>query len=389
MKYIRTFVVLCLLAGLGLTVASSAPAKIAGSEIRIGALLSKTGILAYYGDSQEIALNIALEEINGAGGIDGVPVKVIFYDTASKGDTAISVAKRLIDSDHVLAILGPMLSSSCRVVFPVVNRDKVPTISASCAAPGLAKENRPWTFQYEATSDKLTDPIVERFKRDTKATRVALIHDNKDVVSKLYATLVAPVFLKKHGIEIITTQTFVTTDIDYSAQVTAMKAAKPEAVVIGALPIQAAHVAREMKKQGFNVPILGDVPISGPQYTDLGKDATEGTYAVSELWYDKPSLWQREFIKKFKERHKQGHLPHTVATSMYDATHVMKWIIETRGVTNKPEDLQGDREKIRKGWAEMKDYPSMVGRISMNEHGEALREFYLLKVVKGAWQRLF
>ncbi|MBI3091157.1 MAG: ABC transporter substrate-binding protein [Candidatus Tectomicrobia bacterium] len=386
--FVRASCLLLILALLLGASAFSAAAKLAGSEVRIGVIIPTSGYIVFFGNQQLLALRIAEEEINAAGGIGGLPMKLIVYDTASKGETAIAVTKKLIDTDKVLAIIGPLLSSNAEVTFPVANRAKISIISAASAAPGISARNRPWGFRNTSTSDKVSGPAIKKWVEMHGIKSVGIVTDVKSVVSKIYGKQVAPTLLAQHGVKVIESIDIMTTDMDFSAQVTKLKAAKPDGIVLAGEFFLAANIAREVRRQEMKQPFLGDVTISGTQYVELGGKATEGTIAASDWWPAKPDARVQAFVEKFKARDPKKQDPHTVAASMYDTIYITKRFIETGGVTNKPEDLAGDRERIRDGWANLKDYAGIMGQTTINSDGDGVKELYILMVKDGKYVRL-
>ncbi|MGD9041168.1 MAG: ABC transporter substrate-binding protein, partial [Desulfobacteraceae bacterium] len=124
-----------------------AESKMAGKEVLIGAAWGLTGTWRDWTTKNMIAAQMAVEEINAMGGIGGLPLRIITYDTASKPMEATRIVRKLADDDKVLAILGPFSSSECEVAFPVGNKLGVAMISQASSKPGLAKPHRPYAFR--------------------------------------------------------------------------------------------------------------------------------------------------------------------------------------------------------------------------------------------------
>jgi branched-chain amino acid transport system substrate-binding protein len=385
MKLKKTFVVSLVLLTLAvLSIGSGYTAE--KNEIRIGVLLPLTGYISHFGLMQEAALKMIEKEIKDKGGVGGFNVRFIMYDTACKPKDAILMAQKLISSDQVHCILGPFLSTECEQVFPVVNTAKVPIITGSSAKPGLTKASRPWTFRMIMTSDKINNLAITWWVKKHDIKSVVILTDIKSKVSETYGKAVAPEILKKLGIQIKDNIDFVTEDVDFSAQVTKAKAANPDALVLAGEYTPAANLAREAAKQGLKLPLLGDVPIVTDQYIKLAGTAAEGTCAPTDFWFGNPDPAVRTFIVDFKKQFGKDVLPHTTTAGMYNTLLVTRHLIESQKLSGKPEDLQKDREKIRDGLANLKDFQGL-SKISMNEEGEALMDYYILIVRDGQWVR--
>lgn len=365
---------------------SAAIPQAAAKEVKIGVLMPLTGYIAFFGKMQETALKMAQKEFQKMGPAAGFDLKFIVYDTGSKPQDAILMAQKLMHTDQVLEIIGPFLSTECEQTFPIVNRDKVPIVTASSAKPGLTEASRPWTFRNIMTSDKINEPTIRKWVKDNKIKTVAILTDIKSKVSETYGKAVAPTILKKYGVQIKEDIDFVTEDVDFSAQITKVKGANPDGIVLAGEYALAANIAREARKQGLKQPLLGDVPITSPEYMKLGGTAVEGTYAPSDFWAGSPNPKVQTFVKRFKEEYGQDKDPHTTTASIYDTLFITRYLVGKVGISGKPEDLQKDREKIRDGWANLKDFSGEVlGKTSIDKNGDAIKEYFTLVVKDGKW----
>ena len=156
--WVAVCVVALLLGTWGLTPAS---AKVEGKEILIGGLYPVTGLGAEWGEFGLAGTQIAIEEINKAGGINGVPLRLIHYDYESKTAPSIALAKKLATRDKVLMITGPCFSSACEVVFPLLDQMKIVAVSYCSSAPGLSALST-WAFRNTLTSDKQLDTAMKQ-----------------------------------------------------------------------------------------------------------------------------------------------------------------------------------------------------------------------------------
>lgn len=364
-----------------------AAAQLAGSEVKIGYLTPLSGYGAGVGSDEQHGVFIARDEINAAGGIGGLPVKIIQYDDASKGEEAINLIKKLALRDKVVAIMGPFLSNSVQVAFPAANIVKTAVISSASVAPGIAARNRPWTFRNITTSEHLLEPaLIKYLEIHPQVKKVAIVYDNKDFVSKIEAANVFPPLLKKHGVQIIDSVTFVTGDIDFSPQVTRIKQQKPDGIVMCAVYQEGSNLVRELRRQGMNQPILSGIGISSNDFMRLAGAAAEGAINAQPFWAGNPEPRVQKFVAEYRKR--TGKQAPNYAASSYDTLYILKQIIETSGVTNKPDNLDDDRVKIRDGLANLKDFKGITGDTSMGPEGDAIKEKYVLIVKNGEFTRL-
>lgn len=372
------------LACAGLAWAAPGPveaAELAGREVRIGLMVPLTGTGAEWGQNARIASDIAVEEINAAGGIGGLPVRLVTYDYETKESEGISVINRLVSRDRVLAVSGPCFSSVVEVVFPQLDRLQIPVNSYCSAKPGLGALSK-WGFRNSLTSDKQLAPVVARWVEEYDIKKVVIIHDLEDAVSKAEGTIVLPPLLEEHGVEILDYLTYRTRDTDYSAQITSAKALNPDGVALGSCYQQAAGIVKEMRRQGMQQPIIGGSCVGASGFISIGGEATEGSYVSTAAWVDDPRPEVRALVEEISKRNGGAPVPFS-GPRAYDNIYQLKQIIETSGVTNRPEDLSADRARIRDGWAAMRNFDGLSGETSYDEHGDAEGGVRVLKVVNG------
>lgn len=362
--------------------------------LKIGVLTGLTGKGADWGKKQKVALELAEKELNQNGGIDGNPIKFIIYDTGGENQQAVILTRKLASEDKVLAILGPYFSGECEVAFPQANEMKVPIISATSAKPGISAANRPWAFRNSMTDDKMLEAALPLFLKKYPIKNIALVTDMKDAISKSFGTQTLPKTIKattglvmlKNGQPV----SYNTGDTDFSAQVSTLKQLKPDAIGIGGLYQESAALAREMKRQGVNVPALGNVGMYSDALIEQGGDAVEGWVAQSNFWPDSPDPKIQEFIAKFKAA-AQGTgispMPDSFAACMYETAMITADIIRKNNISAKT-PLEEARTAIRDGWANIKDYKSIMGKTTIDEFGDGIKEVYALMVKNGKWERL-
>lgn len=374
--------VILLVAAAMLITAGSLSAKVTGKQIIIGAGYPLTGNAAQWGQHSKIGTEIAIEEINAAGGIHGVPLKLVLFDDRGKPEEGIAIARKLATRDKALIMLGPIHSSLCEVLFPQLGRIKIPVVSPTSAKPGLAKLSN-WGFRNSLTSDKQLAPSVRDWAKKYGIKKAVIIYDSADAVSSGEGAKVFPAVMKNLGIKNLGSITYQTGTIDFSAQITKIKQLKPDGVLVGGLYQEGANILREARKQGLMAPFVGGVAMGTPDLIRLAGPASEGTYSATAGWVDNPDPKVQRFIEKFVKR--AGKKPNYGGMRSYDSIYITKMIIEKYGVTNKPGDLQKDRERIRKGWSELKNFPGISGTTTMDEDGDGKGTGAVLIVKDGKW----
>jgi branched-chain amino acid transport system substrate-binding protein len=360
-------------------------AQPACADVKIGILMPLSGKGASYGQHQETAMKMALEELEKSG-IKGEKVEAVVYDTRGENAEAINLTRKLIANDKVLAIIGPFFSAECEVAFPIAVQNKTPIITASSAKPGIAAKNRPWAFRNALSSDQMNGYLLDVWLKRNPVKSVVVLTDVKDAFTKVDGTVVFPAELKQKNVQVLDNISYQTGDIDYSAQVTKAKGLNPEGVLIAGLYNEGGNIVREIRKQGMTQPIVGALGMSETKFLDIAGPAGDGTTVVNPFWPDDPDpkvhAWTVEYEKRAKA------VPGNTAALMYDTIMLAKNCIEKSGVTNKPDDLAADRERIKDCLAQVKDVPGIAGPMSFNADGDAQLLPTVLVAKGGKWQAI-
>lgn len=355
------------------------------ADIKIGVLMPLSGKGASYGLHQQTAIQMALEELQKTGGIKGEKVQVISYDTRGENAEAISLTRKLIYNDRVLAIIGPFFSAECEVAFPIAVQGQTPIVTASSAKPGIAAKNRPWAFRNALASDQMNGKLIESWLREHgNVKKVAILTDVKDAFTKIDGTVIFPEVLKKNNITVMDNISFQTNDIDYAAQVTKVKQLNPDGIVVAALYNEGGNIVREIRKQGLKQPIVGALGMAESKFLEIAGPASEDTMVVMPFWPDNPEKRVSQWAADFKKR--ANTTPGNTDALMFDTFGIMKMCIEKTGVTNQPGDLAKDRERIRGCLETVKDFPGIVGPITFNNDGDAVLQPVVLRAKSGRWQ---
>jgi branched-chain amino acid transport system substrate-binding protein len=359
-------------------------AKLAGRSVKIGCQVSLTGKGAEWGQAAKVSMEIAVEEINAKGGVGGVPIELICYDTQTLEAEALKTVNRLVERDKVLAISGPCFSSEFEAIAPQLDAQLKTVINSYCSAkPGLSAMSK-WAFRNTLTSDKQLTPVVAAWAAEYHPKKVVIIYDAEDAVSKAEGVSVLPALFKQHGIEVLEMLTYRTKDTDYSAQITRAKSLGADGIGLGSCYQNAGAIVKEAHKQGLVVPVVGGACASAPGFIDIAGKAAEGAYMSTAAWIDDPRPEVQAYVKKVVPR-LGGSKPPYSGPRAYDIIYSYKHCIEKSGVTNAPADLESDRDKMRVCLGGLKNFPGVAGEITMNEVRDGAGSSAILKVVNGQY----
>ena len=207
----------------------------AGKEIVVGVNAELTGNVANYGKSMLSGFELAVEEANKAGGVDGKQIKVVTADNKSEPSESGNAATKLVTQNKVVAVIGPATSGCVAAEEPVLTANKIPLIAPCATAPGitLQKDGKTKPFVFRACFiDPYQGDIMAQFAaKDLKVKKAAILHDSSSDYSKGLAEVFTKVFTANGG-QITTDEAFLAKDVDFKASLTKIKATNPEAIYV-------------------------------------------------------------------------------------------------------------------------------------------------------------
>lgn len=355
-----------------LLLVGGAPA-FAQQTIKIGAFGPMTGGAAGYGQSEREAIDLVVEEVNAAGGVLGRKIEVLYGDDAGKPEQAVSIAKRFITSDQVLLVLGGISSPTSMAVSQVTGQEKVPQIIVAGTAARITLQGNPWIFRSAVPDTKLAGDLADFVhKKFPKVKRVGAIYVNDDF-GKGGVTAFAE-RAKRHGIQIVADEKYTRGDVDFTAQLTKIRAATADAILDWSRYHEGALIAKQVRQMGIKLSIFGGDGAAHPKYIELGGDAVDGVYYATHF---SPSTSgdlpvARRLVEKL--RAKYGKDPDFIHSEAYDAMLIAVDAIKRAGSL--------DREKIRQAIATT-DLEGTRGRIRFDKNGDPTFETHVVKIVGG------
>jgi len=344
------------------------------TEILIGEIGSLTGSEANFGLSTQRGIELALREVNAAGGVKGKPVKVRVYDDQSKPEEAGNAATRLIAQDKVKLILGEAASTNSMAIADKAQAAQVPQISPSSTNPKVT-EKGDFIFRV-CFIDPFQGFVMARFaKENLGLNRVAVLQDTKSA----YSIGLSDVFVRKFselGGKIVASEAYGKGDTDFRAQLTAIKAQKPEALWVPGYYSDVGIIARQARELGLKVPLLGGDGWDSPKLIELGGTAIEGAYFSNHYSVEEPSPNAQRFVAAFKEAY--GEPPDALGALGYDAAMLAV------DAMRRAKDLTGP--SIRDALAETKNFPGVAGTITFDDKRNPIKPAVVLQVSGGKYK---
>ena len=355
----------------GAATAQAVPYPADAKAIVLGEYGSMTGALATFGQSTDNAIKMATDEINAKGGVLKKPVEIALEDDGSRAEQVPSAVLKLINEKNVLAVLGEVASSNSLAAAPICQSAGVPMLSPSSTNPKVTQVG---DYIFRACFiDPFQGSVMAKFAGgDLKAKNAAIFTDVKSDYSKGLTEFFKKEFTANGG-KIVAEESYRAGETDFRAQLTNIKAQKPDVIYIPGYYTEVANIAVQARSLGIDVPLLGGDGWDSPKLFEIGRKAVNNCYLTNHYSPENKAPKVVKFVTDYKKKY--GETPDALAAVAYDAAYVMFDAIERAGGT--------DRAKLRDALAATKDFKGVTGTISMDKDRNAQKTIVVLKIQDG------
>jgi len=377
-------------ATLALTMAlPAAPAS--AEDIVIGLSFSKTGRYSSIGKTTETAVDIAVREVNAAGGINGKKLKVVKFDTGGDPKQAVVGVRKFARDDGALAVVGPFASAEARIAFPAGEREGIVQIPNASSAPKLA-DRFSYAFRYTESEFLQFIRVVQSLKKLGRLKQnTAILYGTDDVVSKIVGLKIMVPVLKKAGVKMGSGPIgFATEAFDLAPQVSKLKGMKLDFIGFAGITPVAIRFVKELRRQGLKTPLIGSQIWADPEIIKGMGKACDGCVFVTYYWYkrDKKSAdFAKKFVTENKKRGIEKPFPHHVDASAYDTVHMLAQVMRQLKVTGAKDKLKSERTAIRDALKTVV-YNGVIGKVCFEKTGDAQLPGYVLTMENSEWKLL-
>jgi branched-chain amino acid transport system substrate-binding protein len=344
----------------------------AAETIKVGHYASLTGKDAAFGVATRKGILLAIEELNEQGGVLGRKFEYLVEDIQSKPGEAATAVKKLISRDKVAMMLGANASSNSLEAAPICQASRVPMMAISSTNPKVT-EVGDYIFRI-CFIDPFQGAVLAKFAHGKLGVkRVALMTS----VSSPYSVGLSSVFRERFtalGGQIVAEQKYAEGDKDFKAQLTAIRAQKPEVIAATGFYTEAALICLQARSLGLTIPIIGGDGWEAPQLTELGGKAVEGTYYSTHYSPQNEAPEVQAFVRNYKARW-DNETPEAVSALGYDAMRLMADAMKRAGTT--------DGAPLRAAIAATKDFPGVTGRTTIDAHRNSAKPAVILQVRDG------
>lgn len=352
---------------LALCLISTGSVFAAGKTIRIGLMGPMTGPWASEGQEMKQVLDLLAEDINKAGGINGMQVEVIAEDDAGDPRTAALASQRLSTRD-VVAVVGTYGSSVTEATQTIYDESEIIQVANGSTAVRLSEKGLNFFFRTCPRDDEQGRVAAQTIKK-LAYKNVAILHDNTTYAKGL-ANEAKALLLKEKDIKIVFFDALTPGERDYNTLLTKLKGAKPDVVFFTGYYPEAGLLLRQKRELGFTAPFIGGDATNHPDLVKIaGVEAAKDFYFLSApLPKDLPSAEATSFVKGFEAKY--GNSPNSIYAVL--AGDGFRVVIEA--IKNSKSVKSNDIAKYLH--TKLTDFPGLTGTISFNEKGDRVGDVY-------------
>ena len=351
----KKFLAIALVAVLAMTAVFANGSSESASEIKIGFIGPLTGDYANYGTLCRQAVEMAIDECNAKGGINGSTVKLVAEDSEGDPNKALAAMEKLANTDKVCAVVGPVLTGEAFSVGPVACELGVLAVTPSASHKDVTNQG---DYIFRTTpSDGLQGEVAGKYWAQVLGyTKIATLYAKNDYSQGLAEGMKES--FEAEGGKIVAEETFMVGDKDFKTQLTKLKNTDAEAIYIPDYTAEMAQILEQASQLGVNKPFLSGDGFLSEEIYQLAGEYTDGVVYTASAQLEETSL-VKEFRDAYTAKWKIG--PDSFATNSYDATNILLSVIAKVGT---------DRKAIRDGFAAVKDYEGVNGTINFAENGD-------------------
>jgi len=342
-----------LVAGLLPSFADAQTAHASGEPILLGVSGPLTGQNAQYGAQWKAGFDLALDEINGAGGIQGRPLHYDFEDSQSDPRQSVAIAQKFVADKRIVVEVGDFSSPASMAASPIYQRAGLVQFGFTNSHPDFTKGgDYMWSNSVSQADEQ---PLLAEYAvKDLGLKRLAILHLNtdwgrtsKDVFAKTAQDL---------GATVVATEGYQPDEKDYRSTLVRVREAKPDAIILISYYADGALIAQQLRTTGIKLPIVAVSSVYSPKFLELGGDAVNGIYTTSNFFPGDPRPEVKNFVEHYQAKY--GKEPDAFAARAYDTIILLAQVIRESGT---------DRKAIRDGLAKIKDVPSVVfGKVTFD-----------------------
>jgi branched-chain amino acid transport system substrate-binding protein len=339
--------------------------------ILIGVSGPLTGPVAQYGLAWQKGFDMALEEINGAGGIKGRPLQIVFTDTQNDPKQTIATAQKYVADKRIVLATGDFSSTSSMAASAIYQRGGLVQFGFNNSNPAFPEGG---DYCWSNSPNQISEaPAHAAYVRDLGLKKVAVFQLNTDWGKGTGDATVAS--LKKFGVEVVLREAYLPDEKDFRTIITKAKALAVDGIVFVSYANDAALLVQQIREQGLKVPIVANGSNATADFPRLAGSAAEGVYVAGDFSADDSRPEVLAFVKRWKAKYGDEQIDY-FSVHAYDSIKLAAAVIAVGGT---------DRKAIRDAFGKVKDVPSVIyGKVSFNPETRRVDDFLGARlIIKG------
>ncbi len=341
-----------------------------GDTILVGSYLSESGSEADFGKSTHEGIDIAIEVINKAGGINGKNIELRAENTESDPAKAANAVTKLITNDKVVAVIGEVASGLSLAAAPICQSNKVPMVSPSSTNIKVTQQGD-YIFRV-CFIDPFQAYVVAKFARENlKKTTAAIFVDNASPYSKDFGSEFKKNFEQMGG-KIVSEAAYAAADTDFKGQLTKIKTANPDVLLVPGYYKNVGSIGKQARELGITAPLLGGDGWDSQDLFVTAEDALEGSYFSNHMAVDDPAPAVKSFVDAYRAKYGADKTPGALTALGYDAMMIVAEAMKRVKVIDGP--------SLRDELAKTSGYKGVTGTITMNSDRNADKSAVMLQI---------
>jgi branched-chain amino acid transport system substrate-binding protein len=306
-----------------------------------------TGPNAQYGAQWKKGFDLALEEINAKGGVNGRKLTYQFEDSQSDPKQSVVVAQKFVSDPKIIVELGDFSSTASMAASKIYERGGLVQFGFTNSHPDFTKAGDDYTWSNSVTQSQASPALADFTVTTLGLKKLAVFYLNTDWGKTSFNLFSG--HAKELGAEIVTSQAYLADEKDFKSALTTAKDAAPDGIVLISYQADGALIAKQIQDVGLKVPIVGGGSLQSPDYIKLGGAAVENSFVLGEFLPSDPRAEVQAFVSKYKAKYSED--PDLFAVHAYDTIYLIAKAIEIGGPT---------RQGVHDALAKLKDVPSVT-----------------------------
>ena len=326
--------------------AATAFAQTAGGEpVTIGVSGPLTGQNAQYGAQWKKGFDLALEEVNAKGGVNGRPLQYVFEDSQADPRETVAIAQKFVSDPKIVVEVGDFSSTASMAASPIYQRAGLVQFGFTNSHPNFTKGGDfIWSNSVSQADEQ---PRLAKYAADLGFKRLAVLYLNTDwgrQSQKIFSEAA-----KADGLDVVASEGYQPDEKDFRSTLVRVRDAKPDAIVLISYYADGALITRQIRTVGLTTPIVASGSIYSPKFIELAGDAANGVFTETNFFPGENRPEVQTFVTKFRAKYNEE--PDDFNAVAYDTIILLAAVMNQYGV---------DRTAIRDGLAQIKDVPSVI-----------------------------